>query len=143
MTKVPGLRQSIQDMKRELCVISRSMDSRYIVRIFLSPGTHGPVYHAWNAEHRLIDVAEIPPFRVQYTDMKRELCVISRSMDSRCRWVAECVQMSLAAVGVWNEVGLRLHCLQKGERPEDGMSLASALNLLQLLFLKISDFGRI
>lgn len=96
------------------------------------------------------DMTKVPGLRQSIQDMKRELCVISRSMDSRYRWVAECVQMSLAAVGVWNEVGLRLHCLQKGERPEDGMSLGSDLERCLCFFQELwrstgkeADLGRV
>lgn len=57
----------------------------------------------------------------------RELCIISRSMDSRNRGILECIQVSMEATWVWNEVGMRLHRLQKGERPTDGMEIAGEL----------------
>lgn len=73
------------------------------------------------------DMAKVPECNRRILEMKKELYIIGRSMDSRNRGVLECAQMSLEAVRVWNEVGLRLCQLQKGEKLTDGMKLASDL----------------
>ena len=73
------------------------------------------------------DMTKVPACSRRILEMKRELCIIGRGMDSGSRWVLECAQMSLEAVRVWNEVGLRLLRLQNGEKLEDGMELAGSL----------------
>lgn len=73
------------------------------------------------------DMTKVPECNQRVLGMKKDLCIIGRSMDSRSRGIMECGQMSLEAVRVWNEVGLRLYRLQKGEKPEDGMELAGEL----------------
>lgn len=73
------------------------------------------------------DLTAIPECNQHIREMKKELCMIGRSMDSRSRGILECIQFSLEATRIWNEVGLRLYRLQKGERPEDGMELAGGL----------------
>lgn len=73
------------------------------------------------------DLTKIPECNQCIQEMKKELCIIGRSMDSKNRGILECIQFSLEATQIWNEVGLRLYSLQKGERPEDGMELASNL----------------
>ena len=73
------------------------------------------------------DMTKVPACNRRIFEMKRELCIIGRGMDSGSRWVLECAQMSLEAVRVWNETGLRLLRLQNGEKLEDGMELAGSL----------------
>ena len=73
------------------------------------------------------DLTKIPECNRNIQEMMRELCIISRSMDSRNRGILECIQVSMEATWVWNEVGMRLHRLQKGERPTDGMEIAGEL----------------
>ena len=73
------------------------------------------------------DMTKVPACNRRILEMKRELCVIGRGMDSGSRGILECAQMSLEAVRVWNETGLRLRRLQNGEKLEDGMELAGSL----------------
>lgn len=73
------------------------------------------------------DMTKVPECNRRVLEMKRKLYMIGRSMDSRNRGILECVQMSLEAIRVWNEVGLRLCRWQKGEKLEDGMELAGDL----------------
>lgn len=73
------------------------------------------------------DMTRVPECNKRIEQMEQELCIISRSIDSRKRDIVECAQVSLEAVRLWNEVGLRLYHLTKGDKIEDGMQLASDL----------------
>lgn len=73
------------------------------------------------------DMTRVPECNKRIEHMEQELCIISRSIDSGKRDIVECAQVSLEAVRIWNEVGLRLYRLQKGDKIEDGMKLASDL----------------
>lgn len=65
--------------------------------------------------------------RERIGQLETDLRVISRSMDSRYRGIVAHAHVALEATRLWNEVGIALTQIQKGEKPENGADLASEL----------------
>ena len=74
-----------------------------------------------------MDMAKVPECNKRVEEMEASLREISRSMDSACRGIVECTHVVLEMTRCWNEVGVFLAGLQKGETPDNGASAAADL----------------
>ena len=73
------------------------------------------------------DMSKVPDCNQRVLELEREMFFISRSMDSLNRGIVECIELSLAAIWIWNEVGFYLYRADKGERLNHGEELAGKL----------------
>lgn len=73
------------------------------------------------------DMSGVPECNRRIADMEAELRVLSRSLDSGKRGIVECLHVALEAMRVWNETGLFLDRMRKGEQPDNGARIAGDL----------------
>ena len=73
------------------------------------------------------DMSKVPGCNQRVLELEREMFFISRSMDSSNRGIVECIELSLSAIWIWNEVGFYLYQTDKGERLNHGEELAGKL----------------
>lgn len=73
------------------------------------------------------DLTKVLECNGQIAHMEIELRRLSRNLDSRSRGIVECVHVALEATRVWNQAGLFLAKVYKGENPEDGWQIAADL----------------
>lgn len=74
-----------------------------------------------------VNMSKVPECNERVGRMEARLREISRHMDSACRGIVECAHVSLEMIRCWNEVGLFLAAMKKGEKPENGPALAADL----------------
>lgn len=74
-----------------------------------------------------MDMAKVPEYNRRVEEMEARLQEISRSMDSACRGIVECAHVALEITRCWNEVGVYLTGIRKGEMPDNGAALAADL----------------
>lgn len=73
------------------------------------------------------DMTKAPERNARIDELEIMLRNISRNMDSTKRRIVEYTHISLEMTKVWNDVGVFLAQLRKGEKPEHGMEIASRL----------------
>lgn len=73
------------------------------------------------------DMARAADCNGHIAGLEIQLRVVSRHIDSKNRRIVEYTHMALEATRVWNEVGLCLEKLQKGEKPENAAEVAADL----------------
>ena len=73
------------------------------------------------------DMSKVPDRNGAIEILEAKLRECSRHLDSRSRWILECAHVALEATRVWNETGLFLSNLQKGQKPENGAAIAGEL----------------
>ncbi|MBD5460473.1 MAG: family 20 glycosylhydrolase, partial [Lachnospiraceae bacterium] len=59
--------------------------------------------------------------------LEADLRIVSRSMDSKNRRIVDYTHVALEATRVWNETGIAMAGIVKGEKPENSAALASEL----------------
>ena len=72
-------------------------------------------------------MTKVPERNARIDEIELELRKISRNMDSSQRRIVEYTHISLEMTKVWNEVGVFLDQLKKGEKPENGKEIAARL----------------
>ena len=73
------------------------------------------------------DMTKVPERNARIDEIEVELRRISRNMDSSKRRIVEYTHISLEMTKVWNEVGVFLDQLKKGNKPENGREIAARL----------------
>lgn len=73
------------------------------------------------------DMSKVPERNAHIDEIEKELRKISRNMDSSQRRIVEYTHISLELTKVWNDVGVFLSQLKKGEKPENGREIAGRL----------------
>lgn len=73
------------------------------------------------------DMTKVSECNARIEELETELRRISRSMDSNGRRIVEYSHIALQITKVWNEVGVFLSQLRKGEKAENGMEIAARL----------------
>ncbi len=73
------------------------------------------------------DMTKVPERNARIDEIEAELRGVSRNMDSTKRRIVEYTHISLEMTKVWNEVGVFLSQLNKGDKPENGREIAARL----------------
>lgn len=73
------------------------------------------------------DMSRVPDKNARIAELEIELREISRSMDSAQRRIVEYTHVALEMIRVWNETGMFLAGLRKGEKPANGKEIAADL----------------
>ena len=133
-----------EELSRQISVLEFGDSSGRLVD-YLEQVCHMSVFDWWHAvvvkewaergmeREKILEVFhevktdKIPEKNRRIEELEDELRRVSRNLDSRNRGIVECTCVSLEATRCWNEVGLYLAGLEKGETPENGRKLAADL----------------